>query len=78
MLGQITDQALNGLVLHHTDTEVSGVLQSRGKEVDATNRSAQKLDVDLTKVMLTKFPRKAFEADQRFDSFGAQGAHQSI
>ena len=57
MLGQITDQALYGLVLHHTEANVSGVLQSRGKEADATNRSAQELDVDWSKVMLTKFPR---------------------
>jgi hypothetical protein len=63
MLGQIPDQALDTLVLHHTDAEVSGVLQSRGKEVNATNRSAQELDVDLSKVMLTKFPRETFEAD---------------
>jgi hypothetical protein len=40
--------------------------------VDATNRSAEELDIDSSKVMLTKFPRKAFEADQRFDSSGAQ------
>ncbi len=50
-------------------------LESR---IVGTSVDAQKLDVNLSKVMLTKFPWKTFEADQRFDSFGAQGAHQGI
>jgi hypothetical protein len=38
MFGQVSHQALHGLVLHHTDADKSGVLQARSEEVDTMNR----------------------------------------
>src|SRR5882724_13327651 len=64
MLGQVAHQALYRLVLHHTDADKSGVLQTRSEEVHTTDRPVEKGNIYLPEVMLAKFSGQAFETNQ--------------
>ena len=78
MFGQVAHQALYRLVLHHTDANKSGVLQTRSEEVDTTDRPVEKGNIYLPEVMLAKFSGQAFETNQWLYFLRTQGGHQSI
>src|ERR1700756_3464262 len=78
MLGQSAYQALYGLVWHQTHTDVAGVLQTRSKEMHATEGAIDELDVVLSEVVLTEFSGQAFETDHGLRRLGTQGSHQFI
>ena len=78
MLGQVTHQALHCLVLHHTDADESGVLQTRSEEVDATGRPIEKGNVHFPEVMLAKLSGQAFETNQWLCFLRTNRGHQSV
>src|SRR5437667_899007 len=78
MLGQVAHQALYRLVLHHTDANQSGVLQTRSEEVDATGRPVEKGNLYFSEIMLAKFSGQTFETNQRFYLFRTNRSHQSV
>ena len=78
MLGQRAHQALHGLVRHQTDADRPGVLQARGKEMDATGGSVDELHGVLPKIVLAEFSRQSFETDQRLHRFRAKRSDQAV
>jgi hypothetical protein len=78
MLSKVPDQALHGLVLHHTDADISRVFQARSKKVDSTSGPTEELDVHLPEVVLAKFPRKTLETNQRFYILRTKRSHQGV
>src|SRR5207248_3612108 len=78
MLSQVAHQALHRLVLHHTDADPSGVLQTRSEEVDTTGRVVEKGNVHFPEVMLAKFSRQTFKTNQWLYLFRANRGHQSV
>src|SRR2546429_2546702 len=61
MLRQSSHQTFHLLVLDQTDPDISRVLQARGEEMHPLDGTIEKLCVHLPKVVLTEFPRQAFE-----------------
>ena len=78
MLRQAPHQTFYRLILHQRDAHPAGVLQARGKKVDATRRPIPKLHVHLPEVVLAEFPRQAFETHQGLDLPRPQGGHQAV
>lgn len=80
MLGNVADQALYGLVLHQTDADKRGILQARGKEVEATNHPVEELRVHLPEIGLLNSP-EACKTDRGSTPFGrreATRAHRAV
>src|SRR6516225_6488098 len=78
MFGQVPDQTLYRFVLHQTDANEAGVLQTRGEEMDSANHSVEELHVHLSEVVLAKLPREPLKTDQRLDALRAQRSRHGI
>src|SRR6266851_9902372 len=78
MLRQSAHQTFHCLILNQTDPYQARVLQTRGEKMDAPAAARDELHFDLSKIVLTEFPREAFETNQRLGRLRAQRGQQRV